>query len=78
MLIFFLIFYSFAKKKLVFRPPPFDILATLTYASVFTLDGLIVFLYYFLNWYHARKEFGIQNRNEEGTMVELGIKEESK
>jgi hypothetical protein len=29
------------------------------------LNALIIFLYHILNWYHARKEFAIQNRDEE-------------
>ncbi|CAI2179565.1 7164_t:CDS:2 [Funneliformis geosporum] len=45
----------FSVLSLAFRPPPFDTIASLTYISVFVLDGLIVTLYYFLNWFHARK-----------------------
>ncbi|CAB4435978.1 unnamed protein product [Rhizophagus irregularis] len=55
----------FSVLSLVFRPPPFDTLASFTYISVFTLDGLIVFLYYFLNWYHSRKQSAINNNNNE-------------
>jgi len=52
--------------SLIFRPPPFDILAAFKYMLIFTLDSLIVFLYHFLNWYHSRKESAINsNRNEE-------------
>ncbi|CAG8623486.1 10499_t:CDS:2 [Funneliformis caledonium] len=54
----------FSVLSLVFRPPPFDTIASLTYISVFVLDGLIVLLYYFLNWFHARK-----NHNDEEFMV---------
>ncbi|GBC08188.1 hypothetical protein RclHR1_07960004 [Rhizophagus clarus] len=60
----------FSLLSLVFRPPPFDILASFTYLSVVTLDLIIVFLYFFLNWYHSRKESVINNSNEE--IVNIG------
>ncbi|CAG8593708.1 4501_t:CDS:2, partial [Cetraspora pellucida] len=36
--------------SLAFRPPPFEVLASLLYLFVVTLDLLIIFLYYLLNW----------------------------
>ncbi|CAH1767333.1 5416_t:CDS:2 [Entrophospora sp. SA101] len=45
----------FSIVSLVFRPPPFDLLASFTYVSVLVCDVVIIILYYLLNWIDSRR-----------------------
>ncbi|CAG8771947.1 769_t:CDS:2, partial [Dentiscutata erythropus] len=55
---------AFSALSLAFYPPPFDALAASCYFTIFTLDLIIIILYYLLNLMHKKNSIDYNNRED--------------